>query len=179
MSGEATTIARPYAEAVFSQAKESGKLDLWADMLDFIVGVITDPQIGPRIEDHSWSRQQMTDLLLEICGGRLNDEAQNLVRLLAVNDRLPVVPEVQRLFLQLKAEQEGVMDVEITSAFDLKPAQEKSLAQALSKSLGREVRITSATDPALIGGVRIQAGDVVIDGSVAGQIARLANELGN
>ena len=60
----------------------------------------------------------------------------------------------------------------------LSAAQEKELADALRAKLGREVRITSDKDPALIAGVIIRAGDLVIDGSFKGQLENLATELG-
>ena len=66
----------------------------------------------------------------------------------------------------------------MTSAYALKPAQEQQLAEALKRKLGREIRITSAEDPGLIGGFRLRAGDMVIDGSVSAQLGKLANELG-
>jgi F-type H+-transporting ATPase subunit delta len=68
--------------------------------------------------------------------------------------------------------------VQVTTAFALKPAQEKSIANALKAKLGREVSISSEKDPDLIGGVHIRAGDLVIDGSVRGKLQQLANELG-
>lgn len=178
MSGEATTIARPYAEAIFSRALETDKLDLWADMLALLAAVVTDSEISGLISNPRLTREQMVDLLLEITGGRLSDEGQNTVRLLVANDRLQVLPEIEQMYTKLKSEHEGVLDVTVMSAYDLKPEQEQQLSEALSKQLGREVRIASEQDESLIGGVRIRAGDTVIDGSVAGQLKQLANELG-
>lgn len=178
MSGEATTIARPYAEAIFSRALETDKLDLWADMLELLSAIASDPEISGLISNPRLTRQQMADLLMEIAGSRLSDEGQNTVRLLVENDRLQVLPEIEQLYTRLKSEHEGVLDVTVTSAYDLEPEQEQQLAEALTKKLGRDVRITSEQDESLIGGVRIRAGDTVIDGSVEGQLKQLANELG-
>jgi F-type H+-transporting ATPase subunit delta len=58
------------------------------------------------------------------------------------------------------------------------PDQEQQLAAALKRKLGREIKITSEKSPDLIGGFRLRAGDMVIDGSVSGQLGKLANELG-
>ena len=66
----------------------------------------------------------------------------------------------------------------MTSAYVVSAAQEKQLADALRAKLGREVRITTDKDPALIAGVIIHAGDLVIDGSFQGQLENLATELG-
>lgn len=178
MAADATTIARPYAEAVFKHAAETGKMDLWSEMLEFLAAVVRDPSIAGVIADPKLDKARKGELLLEIGGGRLSDEGANLVKLLAQNVRLSVMPEIATLFERLKSEHEGAIDVVVTAAFAVNPAQEQALATALRKNLGREVRISSKRDPELIGGVLIRAGDLVIDGSVRGQLTQLANQLG-
>ena len=178
MAGDATTIARPYAEAVFQRAVETDKLDLWSDMLGLLGTAVADPMLSEVLANPELSRQQKAELILDIGGGHLSEEGQNLVKLLAANGRMGVLPEIAEAFEYAKAEHEGSVDVEVTTAFALKPAQEEALASALKKKLGREVRITSHEDPELIGGFRLRAGDMVIDGSVAAQLSQLAHELG-
>lgn len=178
MAGDATTIARPYAEAVFARALETEKLDLWADMLGMLSAAVQDPALSGLIASPKLDKSQMTELMLDIGGGRLSDDGQNLIKLLVANGRLSVLPDIANLYEIRKAEHLGKLDVEVTSAFALQPAQEKQLAEALKRKLGREIHITSVRDPDLIGGFRLRAGDMVIDGSVAGQLHQLANELG-
>jgi F-type H+-transporting ATPase subunit delta len=178
MAADAITIARPYAEAIFARAEESGSLDAWSEMLAFLKLVVADPAVAPVIGNPLVDRQALTDLLLEIGGERLNEEGGNLVRLLVQNGRLVLVPEIDSLFEALKAEKQRTLSVHVTSAFALKSEQEKSIAAALKAKLGRDVTISSEKNPDLIGGVHIRAGDLVIDGSVRGRLQQLANELG-
>ena len=178
MAGDASTIARPYAEALFARAVETDKLDLWSDMLELLATAARDPALSGLIASPKLDKAQMTELMLDIAGGRLSDEGQNLVRLLVANGRLAVLPEIASLFEARKADHRGTLDVHVTAAFDLAPEQEQQLAEALKRKLGRDIRITSEPDPALIGGFRLRAGDMVIDGSVSGQLGQLANELG-
>ena len=178
MAGDATTIARPYAEAVFRRAVETDKLDLWSDMLGLLGAAVADPALSGLLANPKLTTEQKTELMLEIGGGHLIDEGQNLVKLLAGNGRLGVIAEIAAAYEHRKAEHEGTVDVEVTTAFELKPAQEQKLSDALKAKLGREIRITSSIDPELIGGFRLSAGDMVIDGSVSGQLSRLAHELG-
>ncbi|MES9854485.1 MAG: F0F1 ATP synthase subunit delta [Candidatus Thiodiazotropha sp. L084R] len=178
MAGQATTIARPYAEAVFAHADEKGNLELWQEMLTFLSTIVEDEAVSKIVRNPLVDQQAMTDLLLEIAGGRVNEEGSNLIRLLVQNRRLQVLPEINVLFEELKADKEKVMNVHVTSAYALKPAQEKLIAEALKAKLGRDVTITSEKDTDLIGGVHIRAGDMVIDGSVRGKLQQLANELG-
>lgn len=178
MAGDTSTIARPYAEAVFARASETGKLDSWFEQLSMLAQVVNDDALRPAVTDPLFGRDKLTDLLLDICGDKLDDEGSNLVRLLIKNDRLPVVGEIVELFEQLKDESQQILKVHVTSAFALEPAQEKNIADALKARFGREITVTSELDPELIGGIHIRAGDTVIDGSVNGQLRQLANELG-
>jgi len=178
MAGEKTTIARPYAEAVFSRARDGDSLGHWSEMLGLLAAVVQDEQVATLIENPDVSRERCAELMLEIGGDQLTDEGRNLVRLLAANRRLTVLPEIRALFEERYAESQGTLDVHVTSAYVVSAVQEKQLADALQAKLGREVRITSDKDPALIAGVIIRAGDLVIDGSYKGQLENLATELG-
>ena len=178
MAGEKTTIARPYAEAVFSRARESDALDPWSEMLGLLAALVEDPQVADIIDNPEISRDRCVEMVLDIAGDQLSEEGRNLVRLLAANRRLAVLAEIQAMFEELKAESQGTLDVHVTSAYVVNAAQAKELSETLQAKLGREVRITSEKDPTLIAGAIIRAGDLVIDGSFQGQIQHLATELG-
>jgi F-type H+-transporting ATPase subunit delta len=178
MAVEAKTVARPYAEAITERARETDSFDHWSEMLAFLAEVVKQPDIAALIRDPLFARADMERLMLELDGERLDDEGRNLVRLLAENDRLGVLPEIVEIYERLKAEEQQVLKVEVQSAYAVKPAQEKQIAEALKLRLGREIVISSKKNPDLIGGIVIRAGDLVIDGSVRGKLQRLANELG-
>jgi F-type H+-transporting ATPase subunit delta len=178
MAEEKTTIARPYAEAILARANESGKLDVWSEMLAFLNAVVHDPMMLGLIDNPKVGRARLTELLLEVGGGRLSEEGENLVRLLVDNRRLAVLPEIATLYEGLKNEAKGTIDVLVIAPYVVNAAQQKQLAAALKTRLGRAVRITTEKDPSLIGGAVIRAGDLVIDGSVKGRIEQLASELG-
>ncbi len=81
------------------------------------------------------------------------------------------------MFDELKDEAEGVVDVTVTSAAPLDDSQRQSLASALQRRLKRQIRLHCDTDPGLIGGAVLKAGDLVIDGSVRARLNRIAYEL--
>ena len=178
MAGENSTIARPYAEAVFGRASESNELDQWSDTLGLLAAVVEDKKVAAAISNPKVESDQRVSLMLDICGKHLDSEAQNLVRLLVRNGRLSVLPEIALIYEGLKNESQGKLDVEIVSAYEVTKAQETSLAAALKERLGRDIQMTSEVDKELIGGVIIRAGDLVIDGSVQGRLRKLATELG-
>ena len=72
---------------------------------------------------------------------------------------------------------EKTLEAEVETAFELSNEQLQTLADALSKRLDRTVNLQQAVNPALIGGVLIRAGDVVVDGSVRGKLSQLAESL--
>jgi F-type H+-transporting ATPase subunit delta len=178
MSGEAITVARPYAEAIFARAEETGQLQAWADMLAFLEMLVQDGTMSRIIADPQFDRHQMADLIISIAEQRLTEEGGNLVRLLAENGRVTVLPEMRALYQELMEESLRTITVEVHSAYQLEAEQEQEIAAALKEKLGREVTIVSKQQPDLIGGVHIRAGDMVIDGSIKGRLEQLANELG-
>jgi F-type H+-transporting ATPase subunit delta len=178
MAGDATTVARPYAEALFQRAQETGRLSEWSDTLEFLAAALREPELIAFVTNPKLTHGQRTELMLDLGGDRLDAEARNLVRVLVENDRLVVLPEIAALYETRKREAEGQTKVVVTSALPLVPAMLEQLAAALKAKLGQQVEITTEEDPSLIGGIRIRAGDTVIDGSVRGRLYQLANELG-
>ena len=177
MAGDTTTVARPYAEAAFARARESEQIDSWTEALELLAQLAANEAMAEQIGNPNVPRERVRDILLEILGDRLSAEAQNLVKLLADNDRLSVLPEIARLFEVLKTEQRGVRQVHIRSAYAVDAAQQKKLAAALKAKLNAEVELTIEKDKALIGGIEIRADDLVIDASVRGKLQKLAAEL--
>ncbi len=177
MAGDITTIARPYAEAVFARAREAGQVDAWSGALATLSNIAADALMAEQIGNPNVPRERLCEAILGIAGNGLSPEGKNLVSLLARNNRLATLPEIAALFEDLKTQHQGVRQVLVLSAFGLSETQQQQLAGVLKKRLGAEVEMTVETDPSLIGGVEIRAGDLVIDGSVRGKLHKLATEL--
>ncbi len=174
---EKTTIARPYAQAIFAIAQEQGALAKWSAMLGLTATVVSDPQVVPLIGNPNVTREQIVDLLFGVCGDNLNDTGKNMVRVLADNGRLNVLPEIAALYEVERARAEGTLEAEVISAAELSSAQQQTIAEALKKRLGREVTLEVTIDASLLGGVIIRAGDLVIDNSAKGKLAKLSHRL--
>ena len=177
MAGEITTIARPYAEAVFERAQATGLVDAWSQALGLLSAIAADPQMAAQIANPNVPRERTRDMILEVCGSDLSQEAANLVRLLADNGRLAVIPEIAALFEARRVANEGVRHVVVRSAFPVDADQERELAESLARRLGAQIELTVEEDPDLIGGVEIRTGDLVIDDSVRGKLKQLAHAL--
>lgn len=177
MAGDTTTIARPYAEAAFEVARADGDTDTWAEGLSLLAAIVEDPQVAAQFGSPNATPQQLVDLIFGVAGEGLTQHLQNLVRLLATNKRLIVLPDVARLFAQMKTVFDGLRHIEITSAYPVDDAARNELAERLKAHFGAEVDLSVEEDPELIGGIKVRAGDIVIDGSVRGKLERLSNDL--
>ncbi len=171
---ELTTVARPYAEAVAQLARDGQSWQAWSEMLALLSGIASDPQVLDMAHNPAVPDARVVDLFLAVGGDRLTADAANLVRILAENKRLPLLPTVVSLFEEARAEAAGEVDAHITTAFPLEAAQLAGLQERLEARLGRKVQVTSSVDAALIGGVVIAVGDEVMDASIRGKIADLA-----
>lgn len=174
---ELTTLARPYAKAVFEFAVEKNSLDGWASMLGLAAAVVADEDMARVLSSPALTSEQQASLVIDVCGDRINDKARNLVNTLAENKRLPLLPQILAVFLELKAKKQKSMNVEVTTAFELDETIKQKLAQILGQKFECEVAVNSAIDKSLLGGVVIRTGDLVIDGSVRGRLAKLAEAM--
>lgn len=174
---EPSTIARPYAEAVFRLADSSGALGKWADMLSDLAGVAADERVRAAINDPNLPAAKIAGLFISILAGKLSGDAENLVRVLAEYGRLELLPQIREQFEALKNEREGIVEAEVQSAFELTDAQVGDLVSRLEKKFGRKVKAKVTLDRELIGGVRVLLGDKVIDGSARAQLGALENAL--
>lgn len=170
---ELSTLARPYAKAVFGLAKDEGKLAEWSALLSGLAAAVRDPKVARAIGHPAVGRGQLADVLVQAAGGAATKQATNLLKLLAEYDRLKLAPEIALQFEALKAEAEKRVEVQISTAAAVDAAQQQTLVAAVKKKLNRDVNVTWKTDPSLIAGAEIRAGDTVIDGSISGELARL------
>jgi len=174
---ELTTIARPYAQAVFDLARDTHQLSEWSAMLRFIEEVYANPEIQTALANPRLTRQDIERLLLAICGEKLNNAARNLLIVLVRNDRLTTLPEITALYERLKEQFENMLEATVESAYPLEEAQLGTLMAKLQKRTGRKINLKVSVVPELIGGVKIQIGDDVWDGSVRGELERMSYAL--
>jgi F-type H+-transporting ATPase subunit delta len=171
---QALTLARPYARAAFAHAREAGTLPGWSDALGFAARVAADPAVAALLGNPKLTRSDAVALLATDGA----DEAfANFLGLLFDNRRLALLPEIAGLYDELRLEAERVVKAKVTSATALPAGELDSIKAALVKRFGREVEVETSVDASLIGGAVIDAGDVVIDGSLRGKLERLQTVL--
>ena len=171
---QALTLARPYARAAFAIAREEGKFAPWSDALAFSARVAADPRVSALLSNPQLSRGDAVALLTP---DATSETYGRFLTLLAEGRRLQQLPEISGLFEQLRAEAEHVVKATVTSAAELSGEELDKIKAALRKRFGRDVEVSTAVDASLIGGAVIDAGDVVIDGSLKGKLSRLQTAL--
>ena len=167
---QALTLARPYARAAFSIARDAGALPAWSDALAFAARVAADPAVAALLGNPGLIQADATTLLAP---EGADATFGNFLGLLFENRRLSLLPEITGMFDELRFEAERVVKAKVTSAVALPAAELETITAALKKRFGRDVEIETAVDESLIGGAVIDAGDVVIDGSLKGKLGRL------
>jgi F-type H+-transporting ATPase subunit delta len=174
---ELTTLARPYAKAAFAEAVEQNALVQWSDMLSIATQFAADDSVAEVLVHPSLTAEQQATALTDLCGDKLNQSGKNFLMILGENKRLTLLPQIVEAFEELKAAQEHAVEVTVTSAFELTDAQQETLSLALKNKLQCDVRLIGEVDHSLVGGAIIRAGDLVIDGSVRGKLAKLAEAM--
>lgn len=174
---ELVTIARPYAEAILRLAKDGNAFDDWSRMLQMAAAVAQDAQMAALIADPKVGSGDVSRVFLGVCDSKLTEAGKNFVKVLIENDRLSVLSQIAALYEALRRDHQNEVEAVISSALPLNDAQVKELVAGLEKRFGHKVKATTQVDASLIGGARIAVGDVVIDGSVSGQLQKMASAL--
>jgi F-type H+-transporting ATPase subunit delta len=176
---ELSTVARPYAEALFGAALDDKKTSLagWSELLGGMAQVAAHPDVREALADPRLGDTQRVQVFSGLLKGELPQFARNFIELLVANDRLLLLPLIAGQFEALKNRHEGTAQAEITSAFELTEAQVNDLVAGLEKKFGLKLKPHVAIDPSLIGGVRVAVGDQVLDTSVQAQLARMRDKL--
>lgn len=178
------TAARPYAKAIFSDANQDGAAESWSPVLQVLAAAASESKVNALLNDPKISHDKWHGFFLSICEQivpkevkRLKDKLNNFLLLLVENKRLTLLPDIDLLFHQLLSEQQGITEIEATSAFPLSKSQCTVLKKALEKRLNSKVELNTKTDETLIGGVLVRSRNWVLDASIKGQLTRFKQTL--
>lgn len=173
---QAITLARPYARAAFELAHAAGSLGAWSQALAFAAEVSKDARVVDLVSDPRVQPEQLVALHLPQ-GTAVDAPFAKFLGELAAHRRLALLPEIAALFEQYKRESESQLLVKVTSAFALDAAQAEQLKASLKRRFKREIELETSVDASLLGGVVIDTGSEVIDGSARGRLARMTRAL--
>jgi F-type H+-transporting ATPase subunit delta len=169
---ELTTIARPYAEALFQVARK-GDLSVWSGQVEALSMVAQNPQLRQFADSPKVSADQVYDLVVAAVQQPLESGMQNFLRTLIANGRLVALPAIAEQFRALVSASSGVADAVIYSPYPIEPAQLAEVVESLQKRFGRQLSASVTLEPELIGGIRVVVGDEVLDTSVKARLERM------
>ena len=174
---EANTVARPYAQAAFDEARRLGDLKGWSAVLAILAESLNNAEVRTVISNPRVDKSKVEELVVALCGSQLSAQQRSFIRILMDNHRLDVVTEILIMYEALRAEAEKFVEVTVASAFELSDAQQQKIAAALKARMQREIRLSCKVDKTLLGGVVIRAEDKVIDGSALARLGEMANAM--
>ncbi len=174
-----TTLARPYAKAAFELAQGEQALARWDEMLGMASSIVTDDSMTNLLESPDVSNDQVLSIITETTGGAFDGRFLDFLSVLAINARLPLLPQVTKLYRELRDEAEKRLSVKVISAIPLDQDQADRMRDALARRFECEIELNNEIDAGVIGGAVVYAGDQVIDGSLRGRLQKLSNSLAN
>ena len=174
-----SVIARPYAEAAFSIAKQDSSIEEWSSDMQKIKAVFTDEKIASLLLNPNLSYSNKTQIFLDLFEGEISDKASSFIKVCGDNKRLKNLPEIISFFNELALESLNKKNVSVSSPFQLEEKQIQKITSALEKRLNSEVVIDFDIDKSLIGGLKIAYEDQVLDMSIKRKLDLLQTQLRN
>lgn len=171
------TIARPYAKAVFELARD-GAFAKWSEMLALAAQIARSKEMIALMKDPKFSSDQVLALFFDIAKDSFTQEMKNLCQTLAQFQRMAVLPEIYELYEEMRKNAERTISVELVSAYPMDENYQMRFKQALKQKTNCDIQLKCVTDKSILGGAIIRAGDLLIDGSVRGRLARLGDAVG-
>ncbi|MCI0651921.1 MAG: ATP synthase F1 subunit delta [Planctomycetes bacterium] len=164
-------MAGAYARALLAVGQDRGEADAYGDELrSFAAQVLGDPAIRVFFESPRITRRDKRGALDRALRGKVSEPVLNLLFLLVDRGRQPLFGQIAESYQELYDAARGRVHARFTSAVPLAPAIASGLVAILSQKLGKEIIATSGTDEMLLGGMKIQIGDIVVDGTVRARL---------
>lgn len=172
-----TTLARPYARAAFLAASEHDALERWSRNFELAAQVVLTDEVRALLGNPRYTRDQVMSVFLDVGGESFDSAFKSFLKTLDLYRRLALLPDILAQFEALRREAEDRLQVQVISAHPLSEEESKLLSDRLRKRFGCDIELEVSVDARLIGGAVIRARDEVIDGSVRGQLERLARQV--
>lgn len=174
------TLARPYAKAIFEIALAEKNYDHWSYILNFLSVVVSDTRVMSLLRNATLDVNTITEFFYALCDSDFTDfktEERNLIHILAYRRRLLIVPFIANLYEKYRAASEKTLTVELISAVPLVNAQKNQFIEKLGEYFGRTIQLECHVDSGLMGGYTVRAKNLVMDGSLKGQLNNLKKNL--
>lgn len=168
---------RIYANALFEAANEQGKLDVVREQLrEFLRAMEQVPELSALLESPEIDTHERVEALRSVLT-EVDELVRNFLLLAAEKGRTHELPAIAQEFETLVAREEGILDVELTTAVELSDDAARQILERIEGVSERKLRATRKVDPSLIGGFVLQAGSHRVDASVRSRLQLLRRQL--
>lgn len=171
-----SSTARRYAQAAFDVAREDGDVQQWMADLRSARDTFQDQALGLYFKDPNVPTEEKQEALRKVFGN-VRPHVMNLLQILATKQRIHLLPAILEEFEELEREARGILEADVTVARPIDQRERGRIAERLGQVTGKQVEVHVQVDPAILGGVVVRIGDQLIDGSVAGRLQRLRQEM--
>jgi F-type H+-transporting ATPase subunit delta len=171
-------VAKRYAKALYDVAARNNVVNEVESDLDSINGILkADPKFAGFLLNPRISRDEKVSILEKLFSDRVTALSMQLLRVLLKKRREAEFGAIRDEFVSLRRQYGQVLFATVTSAQELPDDQKKKIQDRLASESGKQVEAVFEVEPSLIGGVRVQYGDYILDGSVRGSLNRLRDTL--
>jgi F-type H+-transporting ATPase subunit delta len=170
-------LARVYSEALFSAAREQGKIDLIREQLAAFAAALDEHrELNTFFFSPSFSTREKKEAIVRVLVG-VDDSFLNFLNLLIDNHRLPVIFRIGKQYEALWRDENRLLPVEITSAVELDDQVARSIAERVEQQTGRRVELTQRVDESILGGLVVRVSNMILDASIRNQLERLRRQV--
>jgi F-type H+-transporting ATPase subunit delta len=170
-------VSRTYATALFEAARDEGRLEqVRAELQEFVTALQEVPELDALLRNPQLDPQTKAEALAQVLS-EADEILRNFLRVVTEKGRAAQIEEIAREFEALYAAEQQVLNVELTTAYELSAEEARDIIGQIEKASGRSVAATRSVDPKLIGGIVLTAGTLRVDSSVRGRLQRLRREL--
>lgn len=172
---EFATIARPYAKALFELADKQNQIESWLGGLKDMAWSVQQAKVAALIEDTADDSQTKANTLLGLIADPVaqNETFRNFIFVLAEAKRLQVLPEIYTQYQDLALSRNNAKKAVVYSAFDVSGDTKSQIISDLEARFNTRLDATFEVDSSLIGGIKVEMGDQVLDLSVQGKLQKL------
>ncbi len=165
-----------YAQPIFQLAVQQDLVDQWAGELDSLSQVLQDEEFSSFLE-HAQVPLSEKNRSIDAVFPDTNPLVKNLVALLISRGSTKLIRDVYLSYSQLLDDYRGRQRVEVTSAVPLDAAELERISRFVSELIQKEVVVSTEVDESILGGVIIQIGDQLLDGSVRSKLEGLRRQV--
>lgn len=172
------SVARRYAEAFFSIARDNNKIDEFQQELEKIVATIKETESLEEFLAHLLiPAKAKKEVLSQIFAGQISPLTLNFIMMIVDKRRENYIGVIVDQYKDMADESRNIVMAEMVAAREVPEDEVKSLADKLSASSGKTVKLQVKVDPSLLGGIKLRLGDRIIDGTVAKKLEMMKSQL--